>query len=91
MKSLLRIVALPLIFSTVYVSKDAAAVEWCRGTCTVQCNSGPTYTYPDTPANRCCEKESVCPGMSGNTVQWYPNYSWECSEAFAFVCPFEPF
>ena len=90
MKSILRVVALSLVFSALYMSKEAAAVEWCRGTCTVQCNSGQTYVYYDTPANRCCEKESMCPDSIG-TVTWYPGYAWGCESAYAFICPFEPF
>ena len=86
MKSL-RVIALALVLSAAYsVQQGEAGRPVCYGTCTVECAEG-TYTYYHTAAHRCCEKEEMCPGA---TVTWFPEYSWECSEAFGFICPFEP-
>jgi hypothetical protein len=89
MKSLLRVVALVLIFSAAYGVQVEASRLVCYGTCTVECGSGETYSYPYTAAHRCCEKEVMCPGGTG-TVTWFPEPSWECWNAWAFVCPYEP-
>lgn len=86
MKSLLRVLALAVILSATYVSREAAAIQWCRGTCTVHCASGATYYYYDTPEYQCCAKSSVCPNGDG-WAEWYPGSYPECWGAWASICP----
>jgi hypothetical protein len=89
MKSLLRVLALSMIFSTAYVSREAEAVEMCRGTCTVHCASGATYYYYVRPS-QCCSKISNCPVSEDleSWAEWFPDSSWECSGDpwNAFLC-----
>lgn len=82
----LRVFALAAILSATYGVQGEASRPVCYGTCTVECAEG-TYTYYRTPAHQCCAKEEICPGA---TVTWFPDYSWECWDAFGFICPFEP-
>lgn len=85
MKPLLRILALVMIFSAVYVSREAAAIPVCRGTCTVHCTSGATYYY-FVPEYQCCAKSSVCPNAEG-WAEWQPSNYPECWGSFGSICP----
>lgn len=89
MKSLLRVLALSMIFSTAYVSRGAAAITYCPGTCTVHCGLEGTYYYYDISPRECCLKTSKFPVCSNPDAwaEWYPGYSWECWDAEAFICP----
>jgi hypothetical protein len=86
MKSLLRVLALSLIFSTAYVSREAAAIGSCRGTCIVSCGSGATYQYYDITADECCLKATkfpVCP--DAEFAEWYPGNQAACRGLDAFI------
>lgn len=84
MKSLLRVLALTLIFSTAYISQGATAIAACSiGTCTVHCDSGDIYTYYEISPRECCLKTSkfpVCP--FGGWAEWYPG----CPGTDAILC-----